>query len=137
MRFERALTLATLLLAAASLVACESAPHARSRETTLYLGTKIGEGPGAREVTDAEWDAFVKGAIVPRLPAGCTLGEARGAWRGGSGAIETEKTHTVVLVHEEGDASDAALDAIAAEWKKQFRQESVLRVDARVAARFE
>ena len=128
------------LLAAALLSsllgACEPAPRGHPQTaTSLFLGTRIGD---AGEVSAAQWDAFVARAIVPRLPAGCTLADAGGIWRSEKGSVARERTHVVFLVHERDDpAADAALEAIAADWKREFHQESVLRVDEPVTARFE
>ena len=82
--------------------------------TTVYLGANI---PDAGEVNAAMFSGFLKETIQQHL-TGFTLTEGYGCWNG-----EYEKVRILTVI------SDEMLDevlTIAEEYKKQFRQESVL-----------
>jgi len=42
-------------------------------------------------VSDAEWRAFLDEAVTPLFPAGLTVVEATGQWKGQSGQVERER----------------------------------------------
>ena len=130
--------LLALVLAAAP--GCTSAPPvpalagSASVETRLFFGTKIGL---TAEVSDAEWRDFLDGFVVPRFPDGLTVEEASGRYRmRDSGKIVAERTHVVIILHDGAARPDAAVREIIEEYKRRFRQESVLRVDAAAGASF-
>jgi len=103
-------------------------------ETRLFLGAAR---PDGTPVDEAAWRAFLAEVVTPRFPDGLTVVEASGQWRDpASGALVGEPTKVLIVVRPPGAAPDAALDAVAAEWKRRFGQRSVLRVDAPVRAAF-
>ena len=82
--------------------------------TTVYFGATI---PDAGEVNAPMYSSFLKEVIQQHLNA-FTLTEGFGCWNG-----EYEKVRILTVI------SDEMLDevlTIAEEYKKQFRQESVL-----------
>lgn len=92
----------------------------------LYFGRNIGVGFG---VSDSAWAVFVREVIGVNLPEGFTFWAAEGAWRGRDGRAIREPSFVLEVVHPERSASaDSAIVAIIAEYKRRFRQESVLRV---------
>lgn len=93
---------------------------------TLYFGT---QKPDKTAVTREEWTAFVHAEIEPRL-SGFTGWTALGDYKG-----QLEATMVVQVVHN-GEAN-AAIDAIIAAYKKQFKQESVLRIHSRNLVAFQ
>jgi hypothetical protein len=99
----------------------------------LYFGRSI---PGGGRVTDAEWEAFLRDVVTPRFPDGLTVWDARGQWRGADGAVAREETRVVQVVHRPAAAADSALAQVAAEYRRRFRQEAVLRVRSRVEVSF-
>lgn len=101
---------------------CPDGMRAMVRDT-LYLGRNR---PDGGRVGDAEWQAFVDDVVVPRFPDGFTVVEARGHWRSGAGAIESEPSMLLIVLHGGDAASSAAMTAIADEYKQRFRQEAVL-----------
>jgi len=106
----------------------------RQQSTSLILGAGL---PDGGTVTPEDWARFVDAAITARFPDGFTLLDAEGAWRSGTtGDTIREPAHMLVLVHPNSRDVDARLDAIVADYKAQFRQESVLRVDRCADARF-
>ncbi|HEU0015391.1 MAG TPA: DUF3574 domain-containing protein [Longimicrobium sp.] len=138
--FRPAALLAALLLAgcapAARPAPVPASPAPAGQEWVaerLYLGRGI---PGGGTVGDAELDAFVREVVTPRFPDGLTLYHAHGQWRDATGAIVREQTLVVEVLHPGAPGADAALREIAAEYRRRFRQQSVLRVTAPAAVVF-
>ena len=106
----------------------------RQQVSRLVFGAGL---PDGGTVTAEDWARFVDTAITGRFPDGFTLLDAEGAWRSGTtGDTIREPAHVLLLVHPNNRDADARLDAIAADYKTQFRQESVLRIDACASTRF-
>lgn len=99
----------------------------------LYFGRAI---PGGGTVSQADWDAFLADVVTPRFPAGLTVWRADGQWRDESGVVVREESFVLELVHPAGPRFDAAVREIAAEYKRRFRQEAVMRVQSRVEVTF-
>jgi hypothetical protein len=99
----------------------------------LYFGRSI---PGGGSVADAEWEAFLREVVTPLFPDGLTVWEAHGQWRGVDGQVAREDSRVVQVVHRPSGVADSALARIAAEYRRRFRQESVLRVRSRVEVAF-
>ncbi|WP_410630076.1 DUF3574 domain-containing protein [Amycolatopsis sp. cmx-4-83] len=98
------------------------------KRTELFFGTGK---PDGTEVTDKEFAAFSDREITPAFPDGFTRLDGSGQWRGGSGAIVREHTHVIVLLYPFADrAAEREIEGIRADYRKQFRQESVLRSDS-------
>jgi hypothetical protein len=100
----------------------------------LYLGRGI---PGGGTVSDAEWAALLRDVVTPRFPAGLTVLRGEGQWRDAAGAVVQETSFVLELYHPPGAEADAAVDQIAAEYRRRFRQESVMRVRASADVRFQ
>src|SRR6266478_504754 len=80
-------------------------------------------------VTDSAWAVFVADVVSARLPDGFTFWTAEGEWRGAGGRSTREPSFVLEVVHPtRSAATEAAIVAIIAEYKRRFRQESVLRV---------
>jgi hypothetical protein len=92
---------------------------------TLYFGT---QKPDGGVVTDAEWQQFLAGVVTPRFPDGFTTWEANGQWRDRKGVIEHERTHILQIVAP----SETKIREIIEAYKRQFAQESVLRLHTHV-----
>jgi hypothetical protein len=100
----------------------------------VYFGR---DRPGGGTVGDAEWQGFLDQVVTPRFPAGLTVVEATGWWRGRSGVVEQERSEIVTLLHGGDEAARRAVAEIAAEYKRRFQQEAVLRERMATCARFE
>lgn len=94
----------------------------------LYFGTSR---TGAPAVADAEWHAFVEEVITPRFP-GFTEWVAEGHWQGA-----VERTHVVQIIHKRRMGEEHKVAEIVAEYKRRFRQESVLWVRTEALATLE
>jgi len=122
----KALTLAALLATAACAPAIQSRGMQQVVTERLYFGRYMAQTLG---VTDSAWAVFVTDVVSARLPSGFTFWGAEGEWRGADGRSVREPSFVVEVVHPAGSAAvEAAIVAIIAEYKKRFRQESVLRV---------
>jgi len=92
----------------------------------LYFGRNIGDTLG---VTDSLWSVFVREVVSARLPAGFTVWTAAGSWRDSTGRVAREPSFVLEVVHPSPSAAtDSAIVAVIAEYKRRFQQQSVLRV---------
>ena len=99
---------------------------------TLYFGRSR---PGG-SVSDAQWQAFVDDVVTPRFPDGFTVLQGQGHWRDGRGAIVTEPSTLLIVLHDGDAEATRMLDEIADDYRRRFAQESVLRERGAVCARF-
>ncbi|MDP1545262.1 MAG: DUF3574 domain-containing protein [Anaerolineales bacterium] len=118
-----------VLIFAFSLIACTSgAPINFNADMVerLYFGRSIRDGG---TVTDSSWATFMQQSITPRFPNGFTVWEAEGQWQGSEKAIVREQTFVVEIIHP-ADSVDVgtAIKQIIDEYKRRYRQESVLHV---------
>lgn len=105
------------------LSACASMPFGHSVEGVsdrLFCGRSI---PGGGNVSDADVDKFLDEVVTPRFPEGFTSWTAVGNWRG-----EEEQTLVLEFVHPYGRSYDTKVREVADEYRKRFRQQSVMRV---------
>jgi hypothetical protein len=100
----------------------------------LYFGRNR---PGGGTVSDEEWSDFLNQVLTPRFPAGLTVVSATGQWQGKSGVVEQERSEVVTVFHSGDAAARRAVEDIAAEYKRRFQQEAVLRERTPTCARFE
>jgi hypothetical protein len=100
----------------------------------LYFGRSI---PGGGTVSEEAWSAFLAEAVTPRFPDGLTVLRGEGQWRDSLGVVVRETSFVLELYHPASAEVDAALDEIAAEYRRRFRQESVMRVRAPADVRFQ
>src|SRR5437879_1157799 len=122
----KALTLAVLLATAACAPAIQSRGLQSIVTERLYFGRNVAQTLG---VTDSAWAVFVTDVVSAQLPNGFTFWAATGEWRGADGRSTREPSFVLEVVHPaRSAATEAAIVAIIAEYKRRFRQESVLRV---------
>jgi hypothetical protein len=117
----------------AGVVACAVGDSALVRET-LYFGRNR---PGGGTVSDAEWQTFLAQVVTPRFPAGLTVVDGTGQWKGASGSVEQERAEVVTLFHSGDESARVGVREIAAEYKRRFQQEAVLRERAPTCTRLE
>jgi len=87
-------------------------------------------------VSDEDWRRFLAEVVTPRFPDGLTVLRGEGQWLGANGAVVSEASFVVEVNHPPSAQVDAALDEIAAEYKRRFRQEAVMRVRTRAEVEF-
>jgi hypothetical protein len=79
----------------APVAACALGDTALVRDI-VYFGRNR---PGRGSVSDAEWQGFLNEVVTPRFPAGLTVVQATGQWKGQSGVVEQERSEIVTLLH--------------------------------------
>jgi|SRR5690349_708384 len=107
-----------LFLSACATVAPRVEPAVLSDR--LFCGLSI---PGGGTVSQAEIETFVNEVVEPRFPKGFTMWRAQGRWHGGS-----EEVMVLEILHPLDERLGMAVDEIAAEYRRRFHQEAVLRV---------
>jgi len=131
MRTALRVALGVAVLAAAGQTAARAEPAAppcqgplqRKEVADLLFGRDIGHRTG---VSEAAWSRFVAREITPRFPDGLTIINAVGQWRDrATGTIVREPAKQVEIVLPGGDDDEARLAAIAAAYKRAFRQHAV------------
>jgi acetylornithine deacetylase/succinyl-diaminopimelate desuccinylase-like protein len=136
-----ALRLLLLSLLAAACVptvtaAPATAPPAAVQEwlsDRLFFGRDI---PDGGSVSEQDWTTFLAEVVTPRFSDGLTVLHGEGQWLGANGAVVSEPSFIVEVNHPPSATVDAALDEIAAEYKRRFRQEAVMRVRIRAEVEF-
>ena len=75
--------------------------------------------------------------MTPRFPDGLTLFKGHGRFTGENGILVKEDPFMVILLHpfEHFKVNDRRIEEIRRLYKKQFHQESVLRVDYQFSVR--
>lgn len=99
----------------------------------LYFGRNIGD---TAVVSDSAWRVFVRETVTPAFPDGATVFEADAQWRAPDGTLVRERSHVVELLLMAGPDVDARVQHVIDVYKKQFAQQSVLRVVTNVRAVF-
>jgi hypothetical protein len=124
-----AVTIGALVLAMASGALPGAGAGCSERvQERVFFGLDGPEGA----ISDAEWDSFVGSVVTPRFPAGLTVLEATGQWRGRDMRVNRESSRVVEIIHDRSRDASRRVTEIAAEYKKRYRQESVLIARARV-----
>jgi hypothetical protein len=98
----------------------------------LYLGLSKHHG----EVSEVEWQAFLKGVVTPRFPKGFTTWDANGRWQSKNGATLPERSKVLQVIHPDSLEYETAIREIIARYKQMFEQESVMRVRSLVHVSF-
>ena len=118
--------------AAASPALCAIGDTALVRDI-LYFGRNT---PGGMELSDSAWQQYVDEVLTPRFPAGLTIWDAAGQWRGASGKVERERSKVLTLLHSGDSRSDQLVAEAVGEYKRRFAQEAVLRERVTTCSRF-
>ncbi|MDO9430235.1 MAG: DUF3574 domain-containing protein [Pseudomonadota bacterium] len=92
------------------------------RTAQLFFGRNIGDKPG---VSDAAFRKFVDEELTPRFPAGLTVLDGGGQWKGAEDKLIREASKVVVLVLPNGEGSRKLNEARKA-YTQRFHQDSVL-----------
>jgi len=99
---------------------------------TLYFGTVY---PGGT-ITSDEWQGFLAAVVTPRFPTGFSVWSGTGQWSASDGGVVKENSYILNIVHQGEGSDEAAFQEIVTEYKQEFQQESVLRVQGNVCVAF-
>ena len=103
--------------------------------TELFFGTDREDGP---DVAEAQFREFLDATVTPLFPDGLTLlmGDGQFCCDSNNDIIK-EKSFVLILLYplrQKGESSEK-IERIRSEYKTEFRQQSVLRVDTPLPAR--
>ncbi len=101
--------------------------------TELFFGLSRSNGP---DVTEEEFQHFIDTEVTPRFPDGLTLLTGTGQFKDSTGTIIQEGSKLLILLYPFNKKSNRAVEKIREEYKKDFQQESVLRVDEQSCVSF-
>jgi hypothetical protein len=101
--------------------------------TELFFGR---DRQNAAPVSEAEWQGFVDASVTPRFQDGLTMFDANGQYLMDNGTLVRENSKIIILIHDGSAASSRGIDTIREEYKQQFSQESVLRMDSTTCVSF-
>ena len=93
-------------------------------KTELYFGLSK---PDGGRVTNEEWIDFLDASVSPAFKDGLTALDAEGRFLDKDGKIRSERSKLLILVHPQTPEKTKAIDALVAQYKTRFKQESVLR----------
>lgn len=98
--------------------------------TELYFGLNKPDG-GA--VSEEDWNKFLEAEVTPRFPGGFTVLEGYGQFKDSNEKIVREESRVLVVFYpkKQREAVNPKIEELRAAYKKQFNQESVLRLDFR------
>lgn len=98
--------------------------------TEVYFGRDKNNGT---QVSDEEWSSFLDEIVTPKFPDGLTVLDGNGQFRLQNGAIVKEKSKVLILIYTPKTrfVNSRKIDQIRNEYKKLFKQESVMRIDFR------
>jgi hypothetical protein len=91
----------------------------------LYFGRNIA---GGKEVSIAEFQAFIDAEITPQFPDGLTVYETNGQFLDSNGNLIQEPSQVISLIFKNTLENQGKIDQITESYQQQFKQESVLEV---------
>ncbi len=97
-----------------------------------WLKTELYFGP----VSGSDWADFLARDVTPRFPQGLTWFDVQGQWRDAHGSVRKLDSRLLILIYARGAAANRSIEAIRADFKSRFHQQSVLRVTEEVEASF-
>jgi len=102
---------------------CTGMPGDAAVTVQLLFGRSM---KGGGRIDDAAWRDFLARSVTPRFPDGLTVLEGSGQWRQrATGQIVSEPSTLVEIVTTGSPETFRKLDAIRAEYRERFAQESV------------
>lgn len=98
--------------------------------TELYFGLNK---PDGGTVSEEDWIKFLDTEVTPRFSNGFTVLEGYGQYKDSNEKIVREQSRVLVVFYpkKERESVNPKIEELRAAYKKQFNQESVLRLDFR------
>ncbi|MEO7176100.1 MAG: DUF3574 domain-containing protein [Saprospiraceae bacterium] len=123
--------MARLFVIALFFISCASG---KMVETNLYFGTSK---PKGGVVSDPEWAQFKSEYVSQVFKEGSTQIAVIGNWYDpDKKAIIAEPTYELIYFYKKNKEISRQIDSLANRYKTKFDQQSVLRADKRVRAKF-
>ncbi len=105
-------------------------------DTRLYFGL----GPAGRPdagVSEAQWKDFLDKQVTPRFPAGLSVVDVYGQWKGkDQPSPERLRSKMLIIDYPDTQENRDKIEAIRAAWKLQTGDQSVMRVTTPVDVSF-
>jgi hypothetical protein len=103
-------------------------------ETHLYFGQSK---PNGSMVSEEEWNKFKENEISRVFKEGSTIINTTGNWYDPeSRKLISEPTYVVIYYYKKSALTSKQIDSLRNTYKNLFQQQSILRVDKKVIARF-
>lgn len=103
-------------------------------ETNLYFGLSK---PNGDSVSIKEWEQFKMEKIARAFPEGSSVLSVSGNWFDPEKKIlVTEPSYQVVYFHKKSKEISSKIDSLRNDYKVQFGQQSVLRLDRKASVSF-
>ena len=103
-------------------------------QTDLYFGLSK---PDGGNITTAEWNDFVSKDISVVYPSGFSIIESQGKWLDpDTKQLITEPSFIVSVIYNKDIRLSKRIDSLRTAYKSRFNQQSVLRVDKKIQAKF-
>ena len=103
-------------------------------ETTLYFGQSK---PDGGKVSETDWTGFKENYISKVFKEGSTVVTVAGNWYDpDKKQLISEPTYEVIYYYKPSGIVSKQIDSLRENYKLLFHQQSVLRVDKKVKARF-
>jgi len=97
-------------------------------DTKLYFGLGPLDQPG-EGISEAEWRDFLDREVTPRFPAGLSVLDVYGQWRGRDATTPSRlRSKLLIIDYPDTQENRDKIEAIRAAWKTRTLQQSVLRV---------
>lgn len=97
-------------------------------DTRLYFGLGPADAPD-KGVSEASWREFLDKEVTPRFPAGLSVIDVYGQWRGKAEKAPERIRSKVVIIDYPATAGNAAkIEAIRGAWKQKTGDQSVMKV---------
>lgn len=97
-------------------------------DTKLYFGLGPADHPDAG-ISEADWRAFLDKEVTPRFPAGLSVVNVYGQWKGKQEKTpERLRTKMLIIDYLDTPENRAKIDAIRSAWKQKTGDQSVMRV---------
>lgn len=129
-----AISLRTMVTTVSVCILMSACSVSRMMETNLYFGLAK---PGGGQVTEEEWNRFKQESVAAVFKEGSTVYSATGNWYDPDARkLISEPTYMVVYFYKPSKNISRQIDSLRQLYKTLFQQQSVLRVDKKVAATF-
>ena len=100
-------------------------------DTKLYFGLGPADSP-EKGVSEAEWRNFLDAEVTPRFPAGLSVVDVYGQWKGRNSPADAPpgriRSKMLVIDYPATAENAAKIEAIRTAWKQRTHDQSVLKV---------
>lgn len=97
-------------------------------DTKLYFGLGPADHPD-QGISETEWRSFLDREVTPRFPAGLSVVDVYGQWRGkNEHGAERLRSKMLIIDYPDTGENREKIEAIRTAWKQKTGDRSVMRV---------